>query len=412
MRIEDFTFSSNHIDRLVHDIGKWKSQGWVILNGNVRSEWDFINFTRHFLWHPYNKWGYQNSSRKVLLVTAGFNNGEEYSEGHIREYYYQHGIKHVENLGVLTELNNFRHSPEGHYVKSFYDFLGWMNNREDLQIPNADLHYWLHSFVAEIRHEYPAMQVYDLFYAHLHDLPNQISRYWDKVPVEARQERIESVLDFAHRYPEYRHTMRDMIHDFRSYDDHFFATWHHCTEQFFRSNSGLFRSQRYNRVREMLGNRITSSASIYLWGGNWIAMLNAIKFFRLEDKFRQALEDQANFCGMSAGTMILGDRVYDLNPRSSRHGYLVPQTTGMGMIKSTTPLTHIHDFDYIRQKDFDVISSMSLRIPRPLSGLTTNSVALIDYDRDIWSIGGDPVFLLDQRGFYYHLNPGHGCLRR
>jgi hypothetical protein len=186
-------------------------------------------------------------------------------------------------------------------------------------------------------------------------------------------------------------------------DDSFFETWRHCEDRFFE-DSGIWESGTYHEFRNHLGAQILDSASIFFWGGQWNIMHDYLNFFRLKPFFEEAQRRGTNFYGMSAGVIVLSDRIYMGHDMGFPRGYQTPYGFGLGLCDNVNAYSHIIDMDWIRAEAWDVISSVALRHrPLPTIGLTRNSTALIHND-DIHSIGSDPVYFLDNRGFIQYMN--------
>lgn len=406
MRLEDYSVNQHNHSTLPDDIAWKKKSGWIGLNGNVRSEWDMVWFLKEVIDRPKHKWDYQNNSKKTLLVTAGFDGNSEYDDGHLRQHYNKVGVDwhNIDNLGVTTEYRNFIHGHEGYLAKNYKDFYGWMISRDDLNRPNADLLYRIHKFLGEVRYQFPAIELYDLYHACVDNLEGKIETIWNHVDIHTKFQRVEQTLEFARKYPDKKYTIKNLFDDLKRYDRWFFDTWRHETEKFF-NDGGFYQKGHWNHIRNILSEKIRSAASIFMWGGSWINMLNALKFFRLDHVMHEAKANGTNYYGMSAGTIVMMDNIYDLGQRSSASGFIRPYMSGLGLIKGMTIYTHVQDFKFINENGVDEKSTIALRTDDPAIGLTTNSIALVDEDT-IYSVGGDPVYCFEDRGWTYYLESG------
>lgn len=412
MRLEDYTINKHNNENLPKDIAWKKHSGWITLNGNVRSEWDLIWFTKQFLNNPKTKNNYLNNTKKTLLITAGFEAGKELDDKHIRSHYTKNNINwnNISNLEVLTEFYKFKNSQEGHFANEYINFTNWMKNRFDLNKPNSDLLFKIHTTLHKVRQDYPSIQLQDLFYASEPNIEKKINLIWNKTNRNTRENRISQTFDFLNKCPFTKKNIRNYFNQLKEYDNWFFNEWEKETNKFF-NNTKIENNHHWNHIRNKLNDKIINSASIFLWGGNWEYMLNVLNFFKLDKSMQYAKSQGTNFYGMSAGTLIMADRVYDLSQRTDPKGFIIPHRPGLNLTKNLTYYTHIQDFKHIRDNNYDTQTTISLRTNNPTLGLIRNSVALIDHDT-IYSIGSDPVYLFDDRGWKYELNSNENIRKK
>ena len=365
--LENYEFY-NHDDNFLHGLGERKREGWLVLNGHVQSEWDFIWFVRHLLHHPYHFYDEVSFSKKVLNVTAGFNAGSELDYGHIKSYFHKNGIDWEENLGLWNAVNNFSHTHDGFHVKNFMEFQKWMHRRH--LDKTADIQYELHRYLAEIRERFSNMQMYELFIS-AHQEP------WEGQLAHLEDNRLKNIGLVHDGY------LKSLFDALKENDREFFGTWEHCTNKFFE-DSGIWQSGTYHDYRNSLGDQILSSASVFFWGGQWNVMQDCLSFFQLKPFMQEAYRRGTNFYGMSAGVIVLSDEIYMIGERTSPNGYQYPYGKGLGLLDKTYAYSHIYDSGFIRSEDYDTISSTALRhSPCPTIGLTRNSTALIENGNNI-----------------------------
>src|SRR5690606_26111270 len=128
----------------------------------------------------------------------------------------------------------------------------------------------------------------------------------------------------------------------------------------FFANSNVQNNQVYQSLKKELEERILSSNSIFIFGGNVAVLYNRLNFFILMDVFTEALNRGNNFYTVSAGSMSLCDKIIVFDDNSSQwakknemYDYELFDV-GFGLVKKVQIFPHCRD--YIHLEDSDTIT--------------------------------------------------------
>lgn len=167
------------------------------------------------------------------------------------------------------------------------------------------------------------------------------------------------------------------------------------------ARTGLLLHPDWRREREELEGRILAADAILVFGGNPIALLDALRFFDLAPALREALRRGSNLCTISAGSLSLCERVViydDRSPDVERREFRLLDR-GLGLVGGLQAMPHCHD--RIVMDDPDNLAYLARRFAsHACVGLDEESFLEVDFVRGTaTSVGrGDPVYMFGADG--------------
>ena len=181
-------------------------------------------------------------------------------------------------------------------------------------------------------------------------------------------------------------------------DDRMVRLLSELDEQFV-DGTGLHYNPTWLRLRTDLANRILSANSIFLFGGNLAELHRCLNFFRLREPLMEALRLGATFLSVSAGSLLLCERIIIYNDfESSREFQLFDR--GFGLVRHLQLFPHC--MDRIQTDDPDNLSYLAYRFQnRTCVGLNQDSFLLMEGDPELvcTSTGSrDGVYVFDPSG--------------
>ncbi len=398
-----------------------KSYGWIFLNGNVEKEQDLVSMCQNQIIHPQNFNEKINKSKKVLLVTAAFQKGHEHQDRHLIESFEKVGIdamwenghpKNIQNLSVWTMFNDFKYREKWMYQKYTEKQDVLKAFKQDYLVKNSQYLEKAHELTRDLARTYPNLSMFELY--HLDSLGKDNTVF----TINHNKETSDLILKDLESLAKNPFDM-DLCKELKAVIDHLlfkdqevFATCQ-FVEEHFLEKSGIQDSSLYKEQREELGERIKSSATIFIYGGRVYVIVNRLRFYRLSEFFKDALVQGTNLFGISAGTLCQMDKFYLNLDRFSAGGYLRACDMGMGLVKGLWVTPHAEDYTYIRDANRDALSFFSLRQTNGVVvGLSAKSILLCEkykdpidgemYDR-YTSIGDEPVLVFGVRGVKHEM---------
>ncbi len=186
-------------------------------------------------------------------------------------------------------------------------------------------------------------------------------------------------------------------------------------ESRFFEDSGILNCELYHEQRNMLIERIISSASIFLFGGRVYVLNNRLRFYQLSDIFKEALNQGSNMFGISAGSIVMTEN-FALNfEEQFKGGFIRAEDFGMGLTNKFWVFPHANDYRYITQADASKLSLFAIRhFPDVCVGLSCNSILRCQKYKNkegeefekFTSSGHDPVLVFGARGRTQELDKG------
>lgn len=322
-------------------------KGTIVFNGNIIRESDFIEKFRDRILSSNHINPEIQDSKKVLLITAAWQKSE-FQENHIKQALYNIGIQpkyvngfdeNIQNLSVYHDFNTFKKEVpniHGFYhskqqviqrVKTFYreknsgliSILQRQLNILKSTFKNISLHSALTYDVAYNADNLNSINQWELLY-----------HYGCKDIQGTMQKLVEND--------------SEMIKVCREIDDYFFI------------NSNVQNNEVYKILKANLEERILSSNSIFIFGGNVAVLYNRLNFFKLKDAFIEALNNGTNFYTVSAGSLSLCDNIIVFDDNSNEwagknmYDYELFDV-GFGLVKKVQIFPHCIDYIHLDDKD-------------------------------------------------------------
>ncbi|HPZ09091.1 MAG TPA: Type 1 glutamine amidotransferase-like domain-containing protein [Candidatus Eremiobacteraeota bacterium] len=392
-----------------------KVEGWCFLNGNVAKEENFVNMCRETILNPKHKNEELNKSKKILLVTAAFEKGHEHHDRHLIEMFEKISIdakwegcfpQNIQNLSVYSMFNDFKEKERWLYQK-------YTEKQDQIKAIKRDYYEKNFHYVEEVykignrlQETYKNLCLYDFYYFYEHKEPEFFTGHLSK---EEREKKLadltglsKSKLDVL-KCEDLRATLDHIIYK----DNELFSLCRHI-ELYYLWKSGVQNNSFYKEQREKLGKRISSSASIFIFGGRVFVLVNRLRFYRLEKFFKEALKEGTNIYGISAGAICQTEKFFLTFERYSPRAHSSASDYGMGLVKGLWIFPHAEDLSYIREANRDKLSLFALRHkPGVAVGLTEKSVLLCEkyrepFDGKIYrrytSVGEEPVLVFGEKG--------------
>ena len=149
-----------------------KAYGWIFLNGNVRKEEDLVNMCKEQIQNPQTFKEELNKSKKVLLVTAAFQKGEEHHDRHLIESFEKIGIdagwnngmpQNIQNLSVWTMFNTFKEKEPWLYRKYTEKQDQIKAFKQDYFIKNSRYMEMAHEITKGLSDKYPNLNMFEFY---------------------------------------------------------------------------------------------------------------------------------------------------------------------------------------------------------------------------------------------------------
>jgi hypothetical protein len=163
--------------------------------------------------------------------------------------------------------------------------------------------------------------------------------------------------------------------------------------------AGVTYNQAWRAARKRLERRILSASSILVFGGRLDLLLDALRFFRLREPMVEALRRGAQFVAMSAGAMVLCERVivYDDLAETPRDFQLYDR--GLELVRDIQLFPHC--MERIQTDDPDNLAYLARRFRHHVCvGLNQRSFFLLEMAprRGVSRGGEDGVYVFGPDG--------------
>lgn len=349
-------------------------KGYIVFNGNIQFEADFINKFQNLILSSHHSDARVRDSKKVLLITAAWQK-REFNESHVKQALYNIGLQprfeggydqNVQNLSVYHDFNVFK--KEEHDLHSFYHSKQKLVQKvkEFYREKNSGLIAILQKQVKNLKKTFKHITLHEI-------LTNDVkSNYAD-------------LTDFNQFQLLYHYACQDIQGTMEKIKENDALMTKVCKEidEYFFTNSNIMQNKTYKLIREQLKERILSSNTIFIFGGNVAVLYNRLNFFKLKDTFIEALNRGTNFYTVSAGSMALCESIITLDDNSNEWSKIVDVfdfeyfDLGFSLVKKVQIFPHCKD--YINMRDPETIAYTAHRFDKNMCvGLDQHSFLLLE----------------------------------
>ncbi len=378
-------------------------KGWIVFNGNIALDVDFVRHHADRIRESHHVDSSVRDWRKVVLITAGWQQGE-FDETHLKQAFSKIGIpsrfeagfdSNIQNLGVYHQFNSFKEAEAEIYRQYHEKQQVIIKTKELYRLKNNNFLQNLREQLQYVKETYTGVTLADL-------LDYDVTHHQADLRKFTERE-----LLFHYCCQEVQDTLAAIVAN----DEKMISICEEI-ERYFRNRSLVDESPLFIQIRDNLRQTILSANSIFLFGGNVAVLLNRLQFFRLGDVFHEALWRGTNFYSVSAGSMVLAEKiiVYDdfwgdghARPRKEFEFF----DRGLGLVTKVALFPHC--MDRIQTDDPDNLSYLAHRFSSvPCVGLNQESFLLAETHRDkssgrvrerFISLGTeDGVYLFDRSG--------------
>jgi peptidase E len=335
--------------------------GAILFNGNAETEEHLIEAAAPLLLSSRHQDAEVAASKRVLLITAGWAE-EEHNEGHIKaalnavgvESQFENGFdRTLVNLSLLHELKEL-------FQQTTALSEAWTELRR--VISAARSLYLAHNahLITLFRRALTEAKALD---AEL-TLPRLIRE-------EGHSIKGRPLLRFA-----LARELRQTLHTLEANDDNLVNLLRDLEQRAF-DDAGVTYNPAWRAARKRLERRILSASSILVFGGRLDLLLDALRFFRLREPMIEALRRGAQFVAMSAGAMVLCERVivYDDLAETPRDFQLYDR--GLELVRDIQLFPHC--MERIQTDDPDNLAYLARRFRHHVCvGLNQRSYLLLE----------------------------------
>jgi peptidase E len=357
--------------------------GAILLNGNAETEAHLVRAAAPILLSSRHRDPEVAASRRVVLVTAGWADAE-YEEAHVKRAINEIGLpsRHEDghdvtlvNLSLLHDLRDLTRAAP-HLAEAWLELRRVVETARTFYLDhNAHTIQLFRRTLGEAKKDDPALTVPRLAGGEGHHgagrrlLRHALSR-------------------------ELRHAFEAL----EANDDHLVDLLREVEQRAFDA-AGLAYDPAWREARERLERRILSASTLLFFGGRLDLLLDALRFFRLRDALSEALRRGAQIVAMSAGAMVLCERViiYDDHAATRRDFQLYDR--GLGLVQDVQLFPHC--MERIQTDDPDNLAYLARRFRHHVCvGLNQRSYLLFELDaRRATSVGEeDGVYVFDPEG--------------
>jgi peptidase E len=398
-----------------------KAQGWIFLNGNVSREEDLVKMCRDQILQPQHFDSEMDERKKVLLITAAFQKGHEHHDRHLIDMFERLSIdakwendfpRNIQNLSVWSMFNTFKARETWLYRKYTEKQDRIKAVKQDYLLKNSHYVESAHQLAKDLGRTYPNLTMFDFYnFEQFSDNPDVFTT---GVTSEQSERKLMDLKSLSGSPLD-----KDLCKELRATIDHLIfkdqEVFDLCQymEEYFLEKSGITETALYKEQRLDLEERITSSATIFIFGGRVYVLVNRLRFYRLDEVFKRVLARGANIYGISAGTLCQMSRFYLNLERFTPGGYLRAADSGMGLVEGLWVTPHAEDYAYIREAHPDALSFFSIRQKNGVMvGLSEKSVLLYEKYKDpmdgnvykrFTSVGEEPVLIFGVRGMKHEM---------
>jgi len=335
--------------------------GAILFNGNAETNEDLIRGAAPVLLSSRHQDPEVAASKRVLLITAGWAE-EEHNEGHIKAVLNDIGLESrfvngfdrtLVNLSLLSELKDLlQETPV--LAEAWAELRRVVSSARSLYlVHNAHLIALFRRALTEAKAIDKTITLPRLFREEAHSIRGRpLLRY------ALARELGQTLQTLEENDDNLVHLLRDL--EQRAFDD-----------------AGVTYNVKWREARERLEKRILSANSIVLFGGRLDLLLDGLRFFRLREPMFEALRRGAQFVAMSAGAMVLCERVivYDDLAETRRDFQLYDR--GLELVRDIQLFPHC--MERIQTDDPDNLAYLARRFRHHVCvGLNQRSFLLLE----------------------------------
>ncbi|MBN2385251.1 Type 1 glutamine amidotransferase-like domain-containing protein [bacterium] len=393
-----------------------KARGWLFLNGNVAREEDLVRMFRRSICTPEHFVPEVDRSKKVLLITAAFERGQEHHDRHLIHMFERLHIdanwrgnfpQNIQNLSIYNMFMQFQKQEPWLYRR-------YNEKQEQIKVVKKDYYIKISHHVERLEelrnylHIYnPDLNIFDFYHSDkIRDNPYFFVLNMSSGKARRRQKALDHLVS-SPQLMAMCHEFRNIIDHLVYLDDEIFCLCQEI-ECFFLEKSGIRTNALYQEQRAELIKRITSSATIFIFGGRVFVLVNRLRFYELGPIFEEAIQMGTNIFGISAGSICQTRRFSLSFNRSGSAGDVFAADNGLGLVNGIRIFPHADDIRYIMDADVNELTLFTLRHrENAVIGLREKSVLLCETYRDpvdnneykrFSSIGEHPVMVFGERG--------------
>jgi hypothetical protein len=318
--------------------------GSFLLNGNAEAEAELLSAAAPLLLASRHRDPAVAASRRVLLVTGAWG-AREHDEGHLKAA--------LNALGLPSR-------PEGGFDRAIVNLSLWHEHQRVLREAPELASAW-----GELRRLGDAARGFYL--AHNAHLIGLVRRAVGDARASSGGLGLADLAGPPERgasgaAPSLREILgrelRHAIDTLERNDDRLSELLRELDERLL-DGAGMPYQPAWREARARLEERILTSHAVVLLGGNLDALLSALRFFRLRDALAEALRRGTNVVAMSAGALVLCERVivYDDFARDRSEFQLYDR--GLGLVRDIQVFPHC--MDRIQTDDPDNLAYLAHR---------------------------------------------------
>jgi len=358
-------------------------RGAILFNGNAETEAHLVRAAAPLLLGSRHVDPAVSAARTVLLVTAGWAEGE-HDEAHVKAALNEIGLpsrfeggcdRALVNLSLLQELRDlFKAAP--HLAEAWDELRRVEGTARSFYLShNAHLIALFRRTLRRARELDPGVSLARL------------------VAEDGHSTEGRALLRYA-----LGREIQQALRTLEANDDHLVDLLREIEQRAFDA-AGVTYHPAFRSARERLEARILSANAVLLFGGRLDLLLDGLRFFRLREPMAEALRRGASFVAMSAGAMVLCERViiYDDLAETPRDFQLFDR--GLALCRELQLFPHC--MERIQTDDPDNLAYLARRFRHHACvGLNQRSFLLLDLSaRRATSQGADDgVYVFDPEG--------------
>lgn len=368
-------------------------RGAILFNGNAETVGDLVRAAAPVLLGSRHEDPEVARSRRVLLVTAAWGD-REHDEAHVKQA--------LNGIGLPSRF-------EGGYDRGLVN----LSLRHEVRILQRAAPPLIAAWNEARRVAEMARSFYLEHNAHL------IQLFRRTLAVGKREDPTLTVARLAEDQGHYstggrllRYTLSrglaQALSTLEANDDHLVDLLDEIERRAF-DGSGLAYDPAWRAAKERLEQRILSANSIILFGGQLDQLLDALRFFRLREALSEALRRGTQLVAMSAGAMVLCERVIIYDDMSATRRDFQLHDRGLALVRDIQLFPHCTE--RIQTDDPDNLAYLARRFRHHACvGLNQRSFLLMELDpRRATSFGAeDCVFVFDPSGRKISYHKGEG----
>lgn len=358
-------------------------RGAILFNGNAETVEELVRAAAPLLLSSRHEDPEVARSRRVLLVTAAWGEGE-HNEGHVKRALNEIGLPSRFERGFDRSLINLSllHEVRGLSQSAPRLLAAWHEERRIAETARA--------FYLE--HNAHLIQLFrrTLAAGKREDANLTVARLASDQGYHGAGGRLV-------RYTLSRE-LRHALDTLEANDDHLVDLLDEIEQRVFDA-AGLAYDPAWRAAQQRLERRILEANAIILFGGHLDLLLDALRFFRLRDVLAEALRRGTQIVAMSAGAMVLCERVIIYDDFSSQRRDFQLYDRGLSLVRDIQLFPHC--MERIQTDDPDNLAYLARRFRHHACvGLNQRSFLLFEpgSHRAISTGEGDCVYVFDPEG--------------